>query len=124
MDEGLNHPHIEAQPNPLIHETYDDKLDKYFVKFKLRRYPQSSTLDFYEFKRSFLENSEPQKFLLFVHNFNMNLAMSGMLEAGDKVQYLCTLVCVEGLRQFDQLSADLESTQPLNNKDIIQSLAH
>ena len=49
----------------------------------------------------------------------MALAASGMLEAGAKVQYICTLVRRKQLRPFDLLSADIESTQTLNIKYII-----
>ena len=55
---------------------------------------------------------------MFVRNFNMTLASSGTLEAGDKIQYLRTLVHREALRQFNSLSADVESTQTLNVYDI------
>ena len=40
----------------------------------------------------------------------MTLAAAGMLETGSKLQCLCTLVRGEALRQFDLLSADVEST--------------
>ena len=56
---------------------------------------------------------------MFVRNFNMTLASSGTLEAGDKIQYLRTLVHREALRQFNSLSADVESTQTLNVYDIL-----
>ena len=56
---------------------------------------------------SLFDNGKPEDFLLFVCNFNMNLAASGMLEADAKFQYLCTLVYGEALRQFDSLSADV-----------------
>ena len=46
----------------------------------------------------------------FLRKFNMALAASGTLDMGAKVQYLCTLVRVEVLRQFDSLSADVECT--------------
>ena len=54
----------------------------------------------------------------------MTLAASGMLDTGAKNQYLCTLVLGEALRQFDSLSAEIESTQTLNVEDIIRGLAH
>ena len=38
------------------------------------------------------------------------------------MQYLCTLVCGELLRQFDSLSADMESTNPLTAETIILGL--
>ena len=56
------------------------------------------------------ENGEPEEFLLFVRNFNMNLAASGTLEAGAKIQYLRTLFCGEALGKSDVLSADVEGT--------------
>ena len=89
---GVNHPHVEPPPIPLIQETYDRKLDKYFIKLKLRRDHMSSTSDLYELKMSLFENGEPEEFLLFVRNSNMTLTESWTLEAGMIIQYLRTLV--------------------------------
>ena len=61
--------------------------------------------------------------MLFVSNFNMTLAASGMLEAGAKYQYLCTIVREEVLFQFDLLSADVEVTENLNVDYIIRGLS-
>ena len=83
----------------------------------------SYTSDFYEFKIYLFYNVEPEDFLLFVRNFNINLAASGTLEAGAKYQYFCTLVRGEALRQFDLLYADIEMTQTLTVEDIIRGLA-
>ena len=69
-----------------------------------------STSDLYEFKMSLFDNGETEDFLLFVRNFNMNLVVLEMLEAGAKCQYLFTIVRREALRQFDLLSTDVEST--------------
>ena len=54
----------------------------------------------------------------------MTLAVSGKLETGAKNQQLCTLVHGEALRQFDSLSADVESEETLNVDYIIRGLAH
>ena len=81
---GRTQPHVETPLIPLVKENYDGKSDKDIVKLKLRRDPTSPTSDLYEFKMSFFESVEPEEFLLFVRNFNMNLAASGMLEAGAK----------------------------------------
>ena len=40
-----------------------------------------------------------------------------------RIQYLCTLVRGEALRQFGSLSADVESKENLNVEYIIKSLA-
>ena len=37
----------------------------------------------------------------------MTLQASGKLAASAKIQYLCTLVCGEALRQLDKLSVDI-----------------
>ena len=73
---------------------------------------------------SLFGNGNLEEFLLFVRNFNMNLAASGTLEAGVKYQYLLTLVCGKALRQFDLLSTDIEGTHTLNIDYIIKVLAH
>ena len=52
----------------------------------------------------------------------MTLAASGKLDMGAKIQYICMLVHGEGLRKFDSLSAELESTETLNLECIIKGL--
>ena len=69
-----------------------------------------------------LDNGDPKEFLSFVRKFNMTLAASGMLATGDKIQYLCTLVHVELLHQFDSMSTDVEGTNPLTVETIILGL--
>ena len=118
----VTHPHVELPPIPLIQEIYNGKSDKDLVKLKLCRYPTSSTSDLYEFKMSLFDNGEPEELLLFVRNFNMTLATSGTIETSAEIQYLCTLVRGESLRQFDSLSSDVEITQTLNVENIIKVL--
>ena len=105
---------IEAHVEPPLIKTikgkYDGKLDMDIIKLKLHRDPTFSTSDLYEFSMSLFDNENPEEFLLFVRNFNMALAASGSLETGTKIQYLCTLVRVEALHQFDFFSTDVEST--------------
>ena len=105
---------------PLIKIKHDDKSDKDFVKLKLRRYPESDQSDLYELKMALFNNGDPEEFFLIVCNFNMNLDEKGRLETTVKVQYLRTLVHGEVLRQFDLLSTDLESTNPLTVEDIFR----
>ena len=48
-----------------------------------------------------IDNDDMEEFLLFVRDFNMTLAVSKMMATDTKMQYLCTIVCVETLHQFD-----------------------
>ena len=105
----MTHPHVEPPPIPLIQETHDGKSDRYFVNLKFRRDLTSSTSELYELKMSLFDNGDPEEFLFFMRNFNTTLTTLGMLEAGAKNQYLCTLVRREALRQFKSFSADVES---------------
>ena len=73
---------------------------------------------------SFFDNGEPEKFLLFICNFNMTLAASGTLEAGARYQYLRNIVCREVFHQFEFLSADGESAESLSVDYIIRDLSH
>ena len=50
----------------------------------------------------------------------MNLAVSGMMEACAKVQYLGRLVHIDALRQVDLLSTDVESANPLTVKNLLR----
>ena len=77
---GITKAHVEPSPIPLIKEPYYGKSDKYSVKLKLLRDTTSSTSDLFEFKMSFFKHGEPEEFLLFIHNFNMTLLATGMLE--------------------------------------------
>ena len=74
----------------------------------------SQKSDLYEFKMALFDNSEPEEFLLFISNFNMNLDASGTLVDVEKLQYLSMLVHVEALHQFDTLSAKVGSNIPEN----------
>ena len=69
------------------------------------------------------DNFNQEEFLLFVRNFNMNLAASGTLVTGAKTQYLCTLVRGEALIKFDLLYADVEGANPKTVETIILGLA-
>ena len=120
---GTTQAHVETPPTPILKKLHNGKSDKEFLKLKLRRYPTSFTSDICELKMSLFDNGEPKEFLLFVRNFNMTLVASGMMEAGTKFQYLHTLVRGEELRQFDSLSADVESTETLDVGYIIRDLA-
>ena len=67
--------------------------------------------DLYEFRMYLFGHGYPEESLLFVRNFNMNLADKGTLETYVNIQYLLTLVCGEALHQFDSFSAELEITK-------------
>ena len=99
-----NSARLEPLPIPLIKETYTGKSDGDYVKLKLHRYPTSGTLEIYEFMMSLFDHGNPEEFLLFVRNFEMTLAATGMLEMKAKVHYLRMLVRGGALRQFDLLS--------------------
>ena len=101
---------MEPLPIPLIMEMYNGKSDGDFVKLTFLRYPTSSMSYLYEFKISLFEHGDPEKFLLFIHDFNMTLAATETLKVDAKIRYLCTLVRGEALRQLDWLSTDVEST--------------
>ena len=77
---GTNPAHVEPLPISLIKETCNSKSGEDFVKLKLRRYPTSSTSDLYKFKMYLFEHGEPDEFLLFIRNPNMNLVVTGTLE--------------------------------------------
>ena len=115
--------HVDPPSINLIKEKHYGKSEKDFVKLKLRRDPNLSSPDLYEFKIYLFDNGKSEEFLLFVRNFNMTLAASGTLEADAKFQYLCNILCGEVLRQFDWLSDDLENTETLNVDYIIRGLA-
>ena len=85
--------HVEPPPTPLIKIKYDDKLEKIFVKLKMRRGPMPSLSGLYGFKMTLFDNGDPEELFLFVQNFNITLAVSEALVTGAKIQYICTLVC-------------------------------
>ena len=65
----------------------------------------SSTSDLCEFNISLFYHVNQEEFMLFVLNYNMTLAATGMLEMDAKIQYLRTLVHGEALSQFEFFSA-------------------
>ena len=118
-----NTDHVDPPTITLVKETSTGKPYWDYVKLNLRRYPTSSTLDPYEFRMSLFDYGKPEEFLLLVQNFQMNRASTGMLETEAKIQYLCTLVHGDALRQFDLLSADVKNTEtPLDVNYIIKGL--
>ena len=94
---------MEPPPTPLIKETCNNKSDKHLVTIKLRRDLTSSTSDLYEFKISLFDHGELGEFLLFIQNFNMTLAATGILDIDAKIYDIHMLVHGEALRQFDML---------------------
>ena len=82
----------------------------------------SQRSELYEFKMALFNNGEPEEFLLFIRNFNMNLEASGTLVASTKIQYLSTLVHRELLLQFDMFSDKVGSTTSENLREIILGL--
>ena len=79
---------------------------------ELCRDPTSDNSDLYESKMALFYNGDQGDFL-FAHNLKMTLEASKTLQDDAKIQYLHTPVHGEALRQFDMLSADLESITPL-----------
>ena len=82
----------------------------------------SDKSNLYEFKIVLFNNGDLEEFLLFVHNFNMTPEALVTLGIDAKVQYIFTVVCVEVLRQFDLMSADVEGKNPLTVETIILEL--
>ena len=89
---------LDPPPIPLIKSRKYYKSDKDFVNLKLCRDPTSENSDLCEFKIALFKNGDPEEFLLFICNFNMNLEAS---------RYPRRLVCGEALHQFDTLSSDV-----------------
>ena len=85
-------------------------MDKLCVRIKLCRDPTPEKSDIYEFKISLFDNGEPEEFLLFIRDFNITFEASGQIIYGVNIQYLCTMICGEVLRQVDMFSAEVVNT--------------
>ena len=81
----MNQAHVEPPQIPLIKGTYSGNSEKDFVKLKLCRDPTSNTSYPNEFSIYLFDNGGLETFLLYVRNFNMNLAATGTLETGAKM---------------------------------------
>ena len=114
--------HLDPPLIPLTKIKNNENSDKDCVKIKLRRNPTTQKLDLYQFKMIFFDNGYPEEFFYLIRNFNMTIEASGMLVDGLKIQYLCTLVCVEELRQFDIFYDEVGSTTSENLKSNILGL--
>ena len=97
-------------PFPFIKVKNDTKLEEYYVKNKLLRYPMSENSDLYKFKVSFFDNQKLEEFILFIQNLKMTNNPSGRLTANSKLQYLRTVLCGKALHQFDTLCDQVGST--------------
>ena len=105
-------------------ETSTGKSDGDNVKLRLRIDPKSSMLHRYKFRLPLFDHGKTEEFLLFVGNFQMNLASTGTLETEAKGQYLCKIVYGEALRQFDLLYDDVENADTsLTVDDLLKGLA-
>ena len=82
---GTDPAQVEPPPIPLIKEMCNGKSDEDFVKLKLCRYPMSSTLDLYAFNMSLFYHGNMEEFLLFIWNFNINIAATRTLEMDAKI---------------------------------------
>ena len=111
---GTNPAHVEPPPIPQIKETCNGKSEKDFVQLKFCRDPMSSILYLYECNMSLFDHGNPEKFLLFIRNFNMTLTTTRTLEMYATIQHLRMLFRGEALRQFDLLSAEVENIETLN----------
>ena len=80
------------------------------VKIKLCRHPTSQKSDLHGFKMVVFYNGGPEEFLLFIRKFNMTLEASEKLADNVKIQYPCTILHGELLRQFGTLSAEVGGT--------------
>ena len=118
----MTNQHTYPPPITLIKEKNDGKSEGYSVKLKLNLDPTPSTLEIYEFKTSLFDNGDPEDFKLFFRNVDMTLVASGMLEAGAKYQYLCTLVHGEALHKYYLLSADIVGMETIKVDYIIRGI--
>ena len=68
------------------------------------------------------DNVDPEEFLLFVHNFQMDIKASGMIAASANIQYLLTLLRGEALHQPGMLFVEVGSTTIAHLNHIILGL--
>ena len=87
--------HVQPSPINLIKSSNDTKLKKYFLEIKLCRDPKSEISYLYQFKIALFDNSEKEEILLFIWNFKMTLKNLRTLAAIEKIQYICTMLCVK-----------------------------
>ena len=91
----------------------------YFL-IKLCGYPTSEKLDLYELKMALFDFSKHEDF--FFVTWTWLSEASGTLGICAKVQYVCTLLRVGALHQFDGLYSEVEGANPITLKSIILCL--
>ena len=67
-------------------------------------------------------NGNPKELLLFLRNFQMTLDASEKIASSAKIQYICTILCGDTLRQLETLSVEVVSTTISNLKRIFLGL--
>ena len=107
---GVVQIHEKTPPIISIKSETNAKSEKDYVEIKLHGDPTSEKSGLYEFKMALFGNGDPGGFLLFVRNFQMTLKASVALNASTRMQYLCTLLCVQALHRLDTFSVELGST--------------
>ena len=61
----------------------------------------------YKFKMALFDNGETEDFLLFQPNYWMTLEVSGDITMDARIQYLCMLINVEVLCEFENICGKL-----------------
>ena len=75
--------------------------------------------DILKFKMVLFENGYPEGFLLFKHNYQIMLKVSGNITACAKIQYLRTLIYKEVIRGFETLCGEIGSSTTVHLKQIL-----
>ena len=113
---------VEPPPFRLIKSKNDTKSEKDQVKIKMHRDLRLEHLNMYEFNMTLFENGEPEETLLFVHHFNMLLNAYGMLSASSKLHYICNILHIGAIYQFDDLCIQIGSTAMAHLNQVILGL--
>ena len=76
----------------------------------MRQDPASTTSETYELKVQTFENGKPEEFLHMMKDFKTGIDGKATLSATRKIQFICTMLRREALREFDVITGHVGIT--------------
>ena len=113
---------IDPPKTPLLKVTTGKTEETHIIKNKMHQNPVSATYETHNLKVQKFENGEPEEFLQMMKDFRTGIDGTGTNSASVKIQFLCTMLYGEPLREFDVIANQVGSTINAHLKQIKEGL--
>ena len=88
----------------------------------MRRKPDLAASDMNELKMATFKDGQPEEFLALLNNLKITINGTGNTPVEVQMNYLCTMLCEEALREFEELSSQNNGTKIAHLKHITEVL--